>query len=214
MALPTSQNAPHNTSSTTPLKVINLWGAPGVGKSSTRAGLFWLMKLHHLNVEEVAEYAKLLVLSGMDWQLKHDQYSIFSNQHFRQLIVQRAGYEYAVTDSPLPIVGFYAPKEEAEVISNIALHKFNEFENFNYLLTRDYSDASQPFETRGRMQSRLESIEVGKNLRQFMVRNHIEFKEMPVGDETPWNIFKDLWPDSKISKPLSAPVNGGVPLNV
>lgn len=38
--------------------VINLFGGPGAGKSTTRAGLFHLMKLHGMNCEEFLEWVK------------------------------------------------------------------------------------------------------------------------------------------------------------
>ncbi|TYO65512.1 hypothetical protein FXV83_16395 [Bradyrhizobium hipponense] len=40
--------------------VINLIGGPGSGKSTTAAGLFFLMKLAGLKAELVVEYAKEL----------------------------------------------------------------------------------------------------------------------------------------------------------
>ena len=36
--------------SNSPLKVINLFGAPGIGKSALKGGLFELMKLNHESV--------------------------------------------------------------------------------------------------------------------------------------------------------------------
>ena len=42
------------------MKVINLWGGPGCGKSTTAAGLFSIMKMRGHKVELVTEYAKEL----------------------------------------------------------------------------------------------------------------------------------------------------------
>lgn len=43
------------------MKVINLFGGAGIGKSTFAASLFAHMKQLHLNVELVQEYAKHLV---------------------------------------------------------------------------------------------------------------------------------------------------------
>ena len=43
------------------MKVINLFGGPGCGKSTTAADLFARMKLRGLSVELVTEYAKDVV---------------------------------------------------------------------------------------------------------------------------------------------------------
>ena len=42
-------------------RVINLLGAPGAGKSTAAAGLFYRMKKEFLSVELVTEYAKDLI---------------------------------------------------------------------------------------------------------------------------------------------------------
>ena len=39
-------------------KVINLFGGPGAGKSTTAAGLFYEMKVRDIKCELVTEYAK------------------------------------------------------------------------------------------------------------------------------------------------------------
>lgn len=43
------------------MKVINLFGGPGIGKSTLAAGLFEHMKIAGFNVELVNEYAKDMV---------------------------------------------------------------------------------------------------------------------------------------------------------
>ena len=62
--------------------VINLWGAPGSGKSTTAAGLFFLMKINKYKVELVTEYAKDLVWNGHE-AMFGNQISIFAEQNWR-----------------------------------------------------------------------------------------------------------------------------------
>ena len=54
------------------MKVINLFGGPGSGKSTTAASVFSKLKIMGYNVELVTEFAKDMV-----WE-QHD--SIFDNQ--------------------------------------------------------------------------------------------------------------------------------------
>jgi predicted ATPase len=58
------------------LKVINLYGGPGTGKSTTAAALFALMKREGYNVELVTEFAKDLVWTERNKELG-DQIYIF-----------------------------------------------------------------------------------------------------------------------------------------
>ena len=40
---------------------VNLFGGPGIGKSTTAAGVFNLLKLHGIETELITEFAKDLV---------------------------------------------------------------------------------------------------------------------------------------------------------
>ena len=83
-----------------PLNVINLFGGPGCGKSTTAAGLFHLMKLNEMNVELVTEYAKDLTWEERFGTLANDQLYVFAKQQ-KRLQVLKNKVRYVVTDSPL-----------------------------------------------------------------------------------------------------------------
>jgi hypothetical protein len=65
------------------MKVINLWAGPGAGKSTTAAGLFFLMKLTGRRVELVTEYAKEVVYDQDPTRIKN-QLLILAKQCSRQ----------------------------------------------------------------------------------------------------------------------------------
>jgi len=175
-------------------KVINLFGAPGHGKSATRSGVFWLMKVHHLSVEEVSEYAKYLVLTGRTWQLKEEQVYLLAKQLHKQNIVARNGYEYAVTDSPLQLSAFYAPPDYYSHFSALVDEATARFENHNFFLTRDISAASASFEERGREHTREASLRVEKEMREYLARKNISCIDVPVDPVTPWTILEHVCP--------------------
>jgi hypothetical protein len=176
------------------LKVINLFGAPGKGKSSVRSGLFWLMKSHGLSVEEVSEYAKYLVLTGRTWQLTEEQLYLFSKQHHKQLIIERSGYEYAATDSPLQLCSFYAPSDYLRSFVPLVDEAHNRFENINFFLTRDTLSDSASFEERGRVHDRLSAERVEQDMREFLARKDIRYTDVPVDIYTPWRILDLIHP--------------------
>lgn len=176
------------------LKVINLFGAPGTGKSSVRSGLFWLMKSHHFSVEEVTEYAKYLVLSGRSWQLKAEQLYLLAKQSHKQNIVGRTKYEYAVTDSPLLLCQFYAPKKSHAAFEDFVDQVNADYDNYNFFLTRDLSN---DFEGRGRVHNRDQAIELEVKMRAMLDKKGVSYIDVPVDFRTPWAIlehlgFKDL----------------------
>lgn len=175
------------------LHVINLFGAPGVGKSAAAAGLFWLMKSNHLSVEYVSEYAKYLVLAGRQWQLKDEQLYLFAKQHHKQLIL-RDKYEFAITDSPLQLCSFYAKGKYPESYYHLVDDVANEFENSNFFLYRDVS-GNAIFEEEGRIHDRSESQAIETEMRAYLDGKGIKYIDLPVCMETPWLILNYLRPD-------------------
>jgi hypothetical protein len=173
------------------LKVINLFGPPGVGKSSVRSGLFWLMKSLHLSVEEVSEYAKYLVLTGRTWQLQDEQLYLLAKQHHKQLIL-RGHYEYAVTDSPLALCGFYAPPGYLASFQALVRDAHHSFENLNFYLTRDLD--REPFEPAGRVHDLETSRRLDGEMREYLGRERIEYVEVPIDLLSPWRILEYLRP--------------------
>lgn len=131
------------------LKVINLFGGPGSGKSTTAAGLFWEMKNARLNVELVSEFAK-----GMAWaeRVKEltDQPYILGQQYHR-LHVLKDKVEWAITDSPLPLVLLYG-HEPTALFKGVTMELFNEFENYNFFVER-----VKPYVSIGRFQGQSEA---------------------------------------------------------
>ena len=81
------------------MKVINLFGSAGAGKSTTALGVTHQLKINGYKVEYVSEYAKQLVMSGSSHLLSHQEH-VFSNQLFNLTILKNKDLDYVVTDSP------------------------------------------------------------------------------------------------------------------
>lgn len=136
------------------LKVINLWSAPGTGKSTTAAGLFNIMKMHGHSVEYVAEVAKDLVWSK-DWMGLSHQPSIFGAQDYRLRRLE-GQVEWAITDSPLPMACAYLGEEWGGLdgwLADATWHAFDRYHNVNVLLHRN---PGHKYDPKGRMQESLE----------------------------------------------------------
>ena len=133
------------------MKVINLWGGPGVGKSSTAAGLFQLMKLDGCNVELVTEYAKQLVWAE-GWKTLKDQLYIVAKQNHR-LEILRDNVDYVITDSPLPLSLLYAVPGYPESFAPLVLDMFNRYDNMNFVLRRE-----KPYQSAGRYQDESQAM--------------------------------------------------------
>ena len=86
--------------------VINLFGGPGCGKSTTMARLFADLKARGYNVEMVSEFAKDLVYEQRQETMKDELY-IFAKQHHRLFRVNDK-VDVIITDRPLLLTNIYA----------------------------------------------------------------------------------------------------------
>ena len=80
-------------------KIINLFGGPGIGKSTQAAGLYAIMKRNNMSVELTSEFPKVIA-----WEKNHsairDQLYITANQH-RNISRLYGQVEYIIIDSPI-----------------------------------------------------------------------------------------------------------------
>jgi hypothetical protein len=91
--------------------ICNLMGAPGAGKSTCAAGVFFELKMAGINAEYVSEYVKELVFEDRSTTMRSQPY-IFGKQ-LRNLERLIGKVDVIVTDSPIILSRFYGLKYEA-----------------------------------------------------------------------------------------------------
>lgn len=152
------------------MKVLNLFGGPGVGKSTLAARLFDRMKIAGKRVELVTEFAKGLVYAGNDFDLSNQLYMLA--QQDRQLHRLRGKVDYAITDSPLPLGLLYVQGRCAEPwFTRTVIEVFNSYENVNYLVERLW-----PYQPWGRYQTEDEAREIDSRLVSLLNAHDIPFQ--------------------------------------
>lgn len=143
--------------------VINLYGGPGVGKSTTAAGLFFRMKATGMNVELVTEFAKDLTYRKSTHVLR-DQGYVLAEQHHR-LWQCRDQVDYVVTDSPLLLPIVYAELGDSIYHMNefreYVLSLMSSYHNVNFFLKRS---PNQEYSTVGRQQSHQEAQQIDQKI--------------------------------------------------
>ena len=146
------------------MKVINLYGGPCSGKSTTAAGLFYKMKLKHLSVELVTEYAKDLVYSNRLEDMLDQQEYIFAKQNQR-LHCLRNHVDWAITDSPLLLSNVYANDEWPCVtpFKQLVYETFETYDNVNIFLERP-----KEFQDYGRRHDKEQSEEIDNKIKQLL----------------------------------------------
>ncbi len=143
-------------------KVINIIGAPGVGKTVMASLIYAELKMKHYSCELVQEYVKQLIWAE-DYQTIRNQFTI-STEQYKLLRNVNNKVQYIVTDGSL-FHGLYYNKEYNENVSDIQkteraiLNYLNEFTNVWIFLKRgDY-----PYENAGRIHTfnQSQQIEIG-----------------------------------------------------
>ncbi len=161
--------------------VINLVGAPGVGKSTFATNLFAKMKQKGMSCEYVEEFAKGLVWEDRAFALK-DQLYIFAQQNHSLLRV-KGKVNVIITDSPLLLLPYYNMvqatefKIDEEAYNKLVLERFNSYDNLVYLLRRDF-----PYNSEGRYQTEEESNKVEQDLIDILSKFKIDY-EIIYGNE-------------------------------
>lgn len=146
--------------------VVNLWGGPGCGKSTTMARLFSELKVQGYNVEMVSEFAKDLVYENRMDTMKDELY-IFAKQNHRLFRVKDK-VDIIITDRPLPLTCVY---DEAYGRNDKSLHElvrntFNEYKNINIFLEFNKDN----YKTEGRLQDKDEALELHNKIGQELIK--------------------------------------------
>lgn len=129
------------------MRVINIFGGPGCGKSTTAAGVFNLLKLANKRAELITEYAKDIVWDNAH-ALLDDCLLVIANQHHRLLRLKQHGVDYAIVDSPLPLALAYMNQQQTERYKNLVFDLFDDYSNDLYQLNR-----VKPYQPYGRSQT-------------------------------------------------------------
>ena len=160
------------------MKVINLFGGAGCGKSTLAANLFATLKANGLNTELVLEYQKDLVYEEASSIYWNNQTLIFANQ-LHKLNRLLGKVDIAITDNPILTNIVYRKFSNTPAsLDKLVLDTFNTFDNVNYLIKRD----TNYFKSEGRIHSLEESINIDAKLLDLLANNNLDFNYLNVNE--------------------------------
>ena len=175
------------------MKIINIFGGPGIGKSTTASGLFYLMKKNGLNCEYVTEYAKDLVWEKRFDFLENSPLSLLSEQH-RRIDRLKDKVDYVITDSPILLSAIYASLQQSrkEILgkegffhfNRLTIELFQKFYNYNYFLMHT---KKINYDQEGRIQNPQEALERDENIFDYLIENKIQFQILEGNEEESLN---------------------------
>lgn len=149
--------------------VINLFGGPGTGKSTTASDIYSELKKQGESVELVREYVKHWAYTKKKIG-KYDQIYLLGKQsHYESFLYGTV--RYIVTDSPILLAGFYATYYHGtianyveEAAKGFVNHSLEEgVKHLNFLLGRNL-----PYDPQGRYETEDQAIHLDNHLEDYL----------------------------------------------
>lgn len=176
-------------------KLINLFGGPGIGKSSIAAGITYKLKKKHISCNNPYEFPKRLAWDNNIPAIS-DQLYVFANQH-RGIAECYNKVDYIVIDSPILFsaiyLQYYTKGYPAEFYGDsfhkmvIDLHR--KYDSINILLDRTDEGVHNDDE---RFQNLEEGIAIDTLCKKVLDENGVPHHTIKVGPKTVKDILKLL----------------------
>ena len=155
--------------------IVNLFGAPGAGKSTGAAYIFSKIKMAGVNAELVTEFAKDKVWEESK-EVFNNQIYIFGKQSFKISRVMNK-VDVIITDSPIILSSFYNSDEIIqEELDALVMKTFNSYNNMNYFIKR-----VKPYQEKGRFQTEGESDQIADEVSTLLDEKEVDY-EVIAGD--------------------------------
>lgn len=167
--------------------IVNLFGGPGCGKSTTAAGLFYKLKKSGISTELVNEYAKEKVWEG-HINILEDQLYVFAKQ-LRKIRRLDGKVDVVVSDSPILLCAYYLKynKHPIEFLRGMVVSQHNQMENLNIFLER-----TKPYNPSGRLGSEESSRAKDLEIKAMLESEKQSFITLIDNDETVSKIYEEV----------------------
>ena len=151
-------------------KILNLYGGPGTGKSTSAAYIYWALKHADINAELVREYVKNWAWEGRKIS-KYDQMYFLGKQSRTESLLY-GKVDYVVTDSPVLLSAYYAEHYKSLVSTGVleavkgyyAQAAEDGHRHLHAFLTR-----TKKYSTAGRWQNEEEARKIDDGIRDTLV---------------------------------------------
>lgn len=162
--------------------VVNLYGGPGTGKSTTAAGVFSELKQCDVNCEYVHEFAKELTWEDRQKTLAFQPYVISKQMWMVERVMNAV--DVVITDSPILLGWHYGRlgKTLPESFYTFIRDMHKSWNTFDILLLRNTS--FHAYNPKGRNQTQQEAEKIDSALVGLLVTTSTDYQSVVMGSHT------------------------------
>ena len=146
---------------------INFFAGQGAGKSTIATILQGFLKMHNVNSEYTAEYAKDMAWEGR-LALKRNDVHMFSEQHNRQFRLN-GQVDCIISDSPLLLSSVYRDPPDT-LLNAFVMQEFKKYENVNFYVKR-----VKPYNPAGRLGDLKRGEEIDEKTLNMLKNEQVPF---------------------------------------
>jgi nicotinamide riboside kinase len=155
-------------------KIVQLYGGPGAGKSTTAMRLAADLKAAGYNAEYVQENVKNKAWEKRSAKYFNAQDLIFAKQHWDVDIVATE-VDIVVTDSPILMSMCYIPDNfKLPTLKKVIREAHDSYESLNIFMKR----GAKPYNPNGRNQTKEEAIAKDREIYEMLVEQEIDYIEL------------------------------------
>lgn len=153
-------------------RIINLYGGPGTGKSTSAAYLFARLKMQGSNAELVREYVKDWAWDGRKVN-DYDQIYLLGKQVRRESMLY-GKVDDIVTDSPVMLSAYYAakfsPPDISHGVQEIVKGFYQQAKKDGHRHEHIFLCRSKAYNPKGRFQTEDEAKKIDEELANFLLK--------------------------------------------
>jgi hypothetical protein len=174
--------------------IINLYGGPGTGKSTSAAYLFYALKNQKADVELVREYVK-------DWAWEGRKISTYDQLYFLGKQIRKESMLYGkvdwiVTDAPILLSIYYAmhycPLSVSEGVRAATLAYYRQAAEDGHKHVHILLSRTKPYNPKGRFQTEDQARLIDTELRLMLDHLKFPYREYGTGEESLKLLLQDL----------------------
>jgi adenylate kinase family enzyme len=168
--------------------IVNLFGGPGSGKSTTAAGVFNKLKLAGVNCEIVTEFAKHVTWKK-DLNTLRNQIYVFAKQHDRMFHLKEQ-VDVIITDSPIIMGLIYT--DWSTVSESFEQLVVDEFARPDAVNVNIFINRVKPYNPIGRNQTAEEAIAKDNDIYKLLNKYSIDYTYVDGDEDAARDITKHI----------------------